>query len=168
MSTNGKYFNFPTTAEEHLTCWNEADVITPYTVPAWMEEPGDYRYVSNSTWAYLSQSEQEGYFAEIEALADNDFIVTDGDMGDGCVTHFYVKRPESCEPDTGCQCELIVGNVGTVYFGDNVDIALMLYFQYVEESKQGVGLCGNEPVTLFADNDILMQYMPESDGDYVN
>lgn len=93
MSTNGEYFNFPTTEAEAAKCWSQAMPLSDDMVAEWMDDPSEYRFACVSTWAYLSQDEQDGYFAELKALEGSDYIVTDGDDGDGCVTRFYIRKP---------------------------------------------------------------------------
>jgi len=101
MGTNGEFFNFPTTYEEWQRCWEEAEVLSDDMIPDWMRDndqvDDEWRYVGHSTWAYLSREEQERYFQELEDLWDNDYITMDGDDGDGCVTHFYVRKPDCVE-----------------------------------------------------------------------
>ena len=49
--------------------------------------------------------------------------------------------------------QVVVGNIGTVYDGDNADIADKHYEEYVEQSKSGRGRAGGEQVTLFVDGE---------------
>ena len=57
--------------------------------------------------------------------------------------------------------EVIVGNVGTIYQGDNLASARKEYKAYVKISKEGYGRAGNEEVTLFDGGDILEEYHPK-------
>lgn len=57
--------------------------------------------------------------------------------------------------------ELTVGNVGTVYTGRNKREASRLFRHYQELSESGSGRAGNETVTLFADNEIIREYIPQ-------
>jgi len=61
--------------------------------------------------------------------------------------------------------QVIVGNVGTVYDGDDKSTALIDYFSCVEISKDTPGSrMFNEQVTLFEDGEILKEHIP-SDGE---
>jgi hypothetical protein len=51
--------------------------------------------------------------------------------------------------------EVIVGNVGSVYYGKSRDTALATYRSYVESSKELAGArCHAEDVTLLVDGEI--------------
>jgi len=50
------------------------------------------------------------------------------------------------------QYQVIVGNVGNVYDGDNKQEAYKHYSEYVHESKYGTGMASGESVTIM-DND---------------
>jgi len=95
---NGKFFTFPTTSEELAKCWEEANPLTDDMIPHWIKNngnnPDDYRYLGNTTWAYLHHSEQDDYWNELNQVFDGEFpgILADEDEGDGCVTHLYVCR----------------------------------------------------------------------------
>ena len=90
---SGTYFNWPETSDELRDCWNSADELTDDTTPTWMDEDEReyYRYLCHSSWAYISADDQDAYFEEIDSAPD--FIVSDADEGDGCVTHFYIRLP---------------------------------------------------------------------------
>jgi len=57
--------------------------------------------------------------------------------------------------------ELIVGNIGTVYTGRNKREANRLFRHYQELSESNTGRAGKETVTLFADNEIVHEYVPQ-------
>ena len=50
--------------------------------------------------------------------------------------------------------QVVVGNVGTVYDGNNVREAMRVYRTYRVESMFGKGRASGEQVTLFEDGDI--------------
>ena len=57
--------------------------------------------------------------------------------------------------------QVIVGNVGTVYDGDNRKEAEDAYADYVDFSKALMGRVGGEAVTLFCDGEILLEHPGE-------
>lgn len=59
--------------------------------------------------------------------------------------------------------QVIVGNVGTVYDGNDKSKALIDYYSCVEISKTGEGSSRmfDEEVTLFEDGEILKEYCPD-------
>jgi hypothetical protein len=57
-------------------------------------------------------------------------------------------------------CQLVVGNVGTVYRGTDEGMAQGLYTLYVQYSQYGIGSSANEPVTLLLDGVINREYTP--------
>lgn len=96
----GEHFNIPETEEEMQKLWDEADILTPDMVPEWVgdngENPEDYRYLFNASWAYVPSDEQDKYFEERDELDEVSIggfsIVGDCDDGDGCVYHFYIRK----------------------------------------------------------------------------
>jgi hypothetical protein len=50
--------------------------------------------------------------------------------------------------------EVIVGNIGMVYSGDNLKIALRTYREYCSLSLDGIGRAAYEDVTLLTDGEI--------------
>ena len=50
--------------------------------------------------------------------------------------------------------EVIVGNIGTVYRGENEELAENYYLDYIELAGSGVGRASGEPVTFFVDGEI--------------
>ena len=58
--------------------------------------------------------------------------------------------------------EVVVGNIGTVYFGECKREAFRKYREYVENSLAGYGRGGNEIVTLFQDREIIKEHFPLS------
>lgn len=56
--------------------------------------------------------------------------------------------------------EVIVGNIGSVYLGRDVDQARKTFREYVRISKEDIGLTGHEEVTLMCDNEIIEEYNP--------
>ncbi len=65
--------------------------------------------------------------------------------------------------------ELLVGNLGIVYEGDNLDRAIELFQAYAERSLLGSGRGAGEPVVLMtSDGHVLHEYTPADpdDADY--
>lgn len=56
--------------------------------------------------------------------------------------------------------ELYVGNIGKVYDGESLSIAVKTYDEYVERSKLGVGRASGETVTLLCDGAIRCEHNP--------
>lgn len=57
--------------------------------------------------------------------------------------------------------EVIVGNVGTVYQGEDILDACDTYEKYVRYSKKGEGRCGDECVTMLRDGEITNEHIVE-------
>lgn len=57
--------------------------------------------------------------------------------------------------------QVIVGNIGTVYDGTNKIAAMKCYREYVQQSKEGYGSAGHEPVTVFQDDEVRESYDPD-------
>lgn len=60
--------------------------------------------------------------------------------------------------------EVVVGNIGTVYSGNNFMVASCKYSAYVKESKSGVGRAGNESVVMFHNGEIRYEHEGEING----
>ena len=54
--------------------------------------------------------------------------------------------------------EVVVGNLGTVYAGPSQHFAMTAYRHYVGESMAHYGRAADEPVTLLADNEIVLEH----------
>lgn len=54
--------------------------------------------------------------------------------------------------------EVIVGNVGTVYTGEDCGTAMELFLSYQQESKKGYGRASGESVTLMQDGEIMYEH----------
>ena len=54
--------------------------------------------------------------------------------------------------------EVIVGNIGMVYRGDNERQAMGTYLSYKELSKAGYGRAAGETVTLLSSGEPLFEY----------
>ncbi len=54
--------------------------------------------------------------------------------------------------------QVIVGNIGTVYSGDDDDAARCQYEYYAEASAAGYGRAGGEDVVLMADDEIEREH----------
>lgn len=53
---------------------------------------------------------------------------------------------------------IIVGNIGTVYDGNNKQEAEETYDCYCNMSMSGYGRASGEPVVWFIDNELYMEY----------
>lgn len=56
------------------------------------------------------------------------------------------------------QYEVIVGNIGTVYSGDKLGLAIKCYSDYRKLSKRDIGRASNESVVMFKDGEILHEH----------
>lgn len=56
--------------------------------------------------------------------------------------------------------QTIVGNIGTVYDGDNGFEARKLFHTYRSQSQRLYGRASGEPVTLFEDDEPILEYIP--------
>lgn len=56
--------------------------------------------------------------------------------------------------------EVVVGNIGTVCRELNKKATLKVYAEYVELSKNNRGRAGQQPVTMFANGEIVKEYQP--------
>lgn len=63
------------------------------------------------------------------------------------------------------RCEVIVGNVGTVYDGSSKEEAKQTYLHYVALSIEGRGRAGGESVTMIVDEDIVAEHHGADDID---
>ncbi len=54
--------------------------------------------------------------------------------------------------------QVIVGNIGTVYSGDDYEVARAKYESYVTDSREGYGRAGGEDVVLMADDEIEREH----------
>jgi hypothetical protein len=59
--------------------------------------------------------------------------------------------------------QVIVGNVGTVYSGNNRKTAVRTFEGYLQNSKASVGRVAGEPVTLWCDGEIEREHEGEAD-----
>jgi len=59
--------------------------------------------------------------------------------------------------------QVICGNIGTVYDGDNMIDANRDYGTYKRQSQSGVGRAGGETVTLFDNDEIKFEHIGEQD-----
>jgi RNA-splicing ligase RtcB len=53
--------------------------------------------------------------------------------------------------------EVIVGNIGTVYSGNDGDEAQRIHDVYVEQSQGGYGRASGETVTIMRNGDIYLE-----------
>jgi len=61
--------------------------------------------------------------------------------------------------------QVIVSNIGTVYWGTNGFEAIREYNQYVRLSKSGAGRASDESVTLFMDDEIYREHIGTQEGE---
>ncbi len=61
--------------------------------------------------------------------------------------------------------EVVVGNIGTVYEGQNKDSARRAYGTYVRASQSGSGRGSGEDVTMFEDGEICREYTGSRSGE---
>lgn len=54
--------------------------------------------------------------------------------------------------------DVIVGNIGRVWCGNDLNKAQGFYETYVDISKSGMGRAGNQPVQLMKDGEIYEEY----------
>lgn len=59
--------------------------------------------------------------------------------------------------------EVVVGNVGTVYRGSNRRHAEREFRDYVHQSKHAMGRADGESVTIFADGEVVREYVGKVD-----
>lgn len=64
------------------------------------------------------------------------------------------------------QYEVVVGNIGQVYLGNNKREAGRLFRLYRTKSKRGDGRAAHEPVTLLSEGRVIGEYFPLTRGDY--
>ena len=57
--------------------------------------------------------------------------------------------------------EIVVGNIGCVYSGENVQEAVEKFQTYTEHSQSGYGRAAGEAVTWFLNGEIYKEYVPE-------
>lgn len=106
--------------------------------------------------------EQAAQFYEWSAILEEDMLGEVSDMEDPEVTgqpeegelwHFVSVRFKA-----GSLYEVSVGNIGTVYLGNDEADAEGEYDDYVERSKEGLGRAGGEAVVLMKDNEIWKEH----------
>lgn len=56
--------------------------------------------------------------------------------------------------------EVVVGNVGTVYAGDDAAAAQAAFDEYLNQSIHGHGRAQGEPVTMFEDGEVIREFSP--------
>ena len=54
--------------------------------------------------------------------------------------------------------EVIVGNIGNVYSGNNYMRARTLFTRYVKDSKRGYGRASQEPVTMLHNGEPTLEH----------
>lgn len=77
------------------------------------------------------------------------------------------SRPEFVEdkPDEPPYFEVLVGNIGCVYSGNDHDGALKDFHEYVSQSMSGYGRAGNESVVLIRDGEPINGHYPGYDDE---
>lgn len=61
--------------------------------------------------------------------------------------------------------QVVVGNIGTVINTSDKAKAQHAFNEYVSQSKSGVGRAGGETITLFQDDEILMEHVGSLDNE---
>lgn len=61
--------------------------------------------------------------------------------------------------------QVIVGNIGNVYDGNNYVTAMSNYGNYVDASKNNYGRAAGENVTLMRDNEPMVEYFGDINND---
>lgn len=61
--------------------------------------------------------------------------------------------------------QVVVGNIGTVYDGNDKRKAAKSFREYKNISKDGHGRAGNEPVHLFHNGDVAKEWIPPGVGE---
>lgn len=100
----GNYFKFPENDQEILEIFEQAQILTASMIPIHatddpVEFAREWRYLGNESTAYLPRDEQGDpdtpgtFYYESEELATHKCFLALGDEGDGCVTHYYVRKP---------------------------------------------------------------------------
>ena len=56
--------------------------------------------------------------------------------------------------------QVIVGNIGTVYEGNQLKQALIDYKEYIEQSKNNYGRVSQESVAIFKNGEPWKEYSP--------
>ena len=51
------------------------------------------------------------------------------------------------------------GNIGMVHEGESRDEAMLNYFEYVDQSKSGLGRAANEDVAIFEDDELIYEHI---------
>lgn len=62
--------------------------------------------------------------------------------------------------------EVVVGNIGTVYEGQDRAEADKVYAEYVRQSEGGYGRAAGEGVTLFVDGEIVQEHFGDAGDTY--
>ena len=60
--------------------------------------------------------------------------------------------------------QVIIGNIGTVYDGGQLRLALIAYGGYKRQSQSGVGRAGDESVVLMDNDEIKYHYTGRNHG----
>ena len=60
--------------------------------------------------------------------------------------------------------QVIVGNIGTVYQGNNHEVARLVYLDYCELADKGYGRAAGECVTLMRGDEIVTQHLGKEES----
>jgi len=104
----GNHFKVPENREEFLAWWNGSERLSPDMVPDWLKDMirskdtklKEWRYAGNSSWECVDPDERGDsepefpgkYFEELEFMGALSGVIVEGDEGDGCVHHVYLRR----------------------------------------------------------------------------
>ena len=61
--------------------------------------------------------------------------------------------------------QVVVGNIGTIYDGNNYVTAMSNYSKYVDASKNNYGRAAGENVILMRDNEPMVEYFGDINND---
>ncbi len=104
----GNHFKLPENREEFLTWWKVSEPLLSDEIPDWltdMVEGGDtklklWRHAGTTSWECVPPDERGdpepefpgSYFGELEEMGNVPGVIVEGDEGDGCVHHIYLRR----------------------------------------------------------------------------
>jgi hypothetical protein len=139
---------------------------------------GDDETEAHKTYDEYREQSQEGYGRAVgepvTLLEDGEYVkdywpVPHSDACPGCaklrLTSHRTSQPRRFQVSRYC---VVVGNIGTVYDGDDDIEAHKTWATYVKQSQAGTGRAAGEEVVMFKDDDMFRSYYPEDDHDLSN
>jgi hypothetical protein len=118
-----------------------------------LEAPQDTCVVHGDQFELIKSFDQMGGNKILTIESNDDFVITAGIEG--------IKREEENKID---QHEVIVGNIGCVYFGFGELAAKEKYNEYVSQSKNNYGRAAGESVTWMKKNEIYEEFVGKIDS----